>query len=183
MSTVSFLSDLNTPGKGRWRPGWKVGVGVSLMIYTVITYLVLSGVDDPVRFRFDMSPLAESSLPLQIHVASAISTFLVGLYLLSGLPKGTKTHRRIGWLWVTTMAITAVSSFFLVGLNGNTYSWIHGLSAWTVIMLPFGVVAARRHNVKSHASNMRGMFLGGMLIAGLFSFLPGRMMWHLFFTV
>ena len=30
---------------------------------------------------------------------------------------------------------------------------------------------------------MTGIFVGGMLIAGLFSFLPGRTMWHLFFAV
>jgi len=105
------------------------------------------------------------------------------LILLSKLPKGTQIHRRLGWLWVLCMASTAISSFFLVGLNGNQFSWIHGLSAWTIIILPFAVVAARRHNVKSHARHMRGMFLGGMLIAGLFTFLPGRLMWSLFFTI
>jgi uncharacterized membrane protein len=30
---------------------------------------------------------------------------------------------------------------------------------------------------------MTGMFMGGLVIAGLFSFLPGRLMWHLFFAV
>lgn len=183
MSSISFLSDLNTPGKGRWRPGWKVIVAGAGIGYTVFALMILSTVDTPVQFRIDLSPLAESDLPLQIHVASAISTFLIGLYLLSGLPKGTKTHRRLGWAWVTAMASTAISSFFLIGLNGNSFSWIHGLSAWTVIILPFAVVAARRHDVKRHAKHMREMFLGGMLIAGLFSFLPGRMMWNLFFTV
>lgn len=183
MSSVSFLSDLNTPGKPRWKPGWRTAVFASLAGYAFISFKTLEGVENPVRFRIDVTPLLESALPLQIHVASAITTFLVGLYLLSGLPKGTATHKRLGWLWVSTMASTAISSFFLIGLNGHAMSWIHGLSAWTIIILPFAVVAARRHNVKSHAGHMRGMFLGGMLIAGLFSFLPGRMMWHLFFTV
>jgi len=30
---------------------------------------------------------------------------------------------------------------------------------------------------------MTGMFTGGMLIAGLFTFLPGRLMWDLFFAM
>ena len=29
---------------------------------------------------------------------------------------------------------------------------------------------------------MTGMFVGAMLIAGLFSMLPGRLMWEVFFT-
>lgn len=183
MSTVSFLTDLNTPGKGRWKPGWKMGVAGALAIYTGVSLMILRGTENPVRFRIDVSPLLESALPLQVHVFSAVTTFLIGLYLLSGLPKGTATHKRLGWTWVIAMASTAISSFFLIGLNGHSMSLIHGLSAWVIIILPFAVVAARRHKVKSHAGHMRGMFLGGMLIAGLFSFLPGRMMWHMFFTV
>jgi len=138
---------------------------------------------DHLRFRIDITPFITSGLALKVHVVSALSTFLIGVVLLSGLPKGTKTHKRLGWTWAVFMASTAISSFFLVGLNGGHFSWIHGLSAWTIIILPFALVAARRHNVKSHAKHMRGMFVGGMVIAGLFSFLPGRMMWHMFFAV
>lgn len=157
---------------------------ISAIIYAAVSWFILQGADTTnLRFRIDITPLVTSKLALKIHVASALSTFFVGLILLSGLPKGTRVHKRLGWTWVIAMSATAISSFFLVGLNGTHFSWIHGLSAWTIITLPFAVVAARRHKVQSHAKHMRGMFLGGMLIAGLFTFLPGRMMWRIFFAI
>ncbi len=170
--------------KRRFAPDTKTTILIALAIYAVISWMILqsSGVE-AIRFRIDITPFLTSGLALKIHVVSAISTFLIGALLLSGLPKGTRTHKQLGWTWVITMTSTAVSSFFLVGLNGVHFSWIHGLSAWTIIILPFALVAARRHNVTAHANHMRGMFLGGMVIAGLFSFLPGRLMWHMFFTV
>ncbi len=73
--------------------------------------------------------------------------------------------------------------FFLIGLNGHHLSWIHGLSGWPIIVLPFPVAAARRHDVQSRAKHMRGMVLGGLLISGLFSFPRGRTLWSLFFTI
>ena len=45
------------------------------------------------------------------------------------------------------------------------------------------LVAARAHKAKIHSRLMMTLFLGGMLAAGLFTFLPGRLMWRLFFGV
>jgi len=157
---------------------------IAIAAYIGVSWMTLQNVDlSDFRVQLDLSPLLTGTFALQVHVASAITTFAIGLFLLSGLPKGTRLHKRLGWSWVISMASTAISSFFLVGLNGNHMSWIHGLSAWTIIILPFAVVAARRHDVKAHAKHMRGMFFGGMLIAGLFTFLPGRTMWHIFFAI
>ena len=97
--------------------------------------------------------------------------------------RGGGLHKTLGWTWVIAMAVTALSSFFITGLNGSFFSWIHGLSAWTLIGLPAGIHAIRNKDVKKHAKNMTGMFLGAMIIAGLFTFLPGRFMWSLFFTI
>lgn len=181
-ATVSPTSILR-PLK-RFAPGTRTVLLTAVIIYMALSWLILQshGVAS-LRFRFDVSPLLNSSLVLKVHVVSAVSAFSIGLFLLSGLPKGTTIHKRLGWMWVIAMASTALSSFFLIGLNGGHFSWIHGLSAWTVISLPFAVVAARRHKVQAHSKQMRDMFLGGMVIAGLFSFLPGRLMWHMFFAV
>jgi uncharacterized membrane protein len=35
---------------------------------------------------------------------------------------------------------------------------------------------ARKHDRRGHARTVIGMFLGGLVIAGLFTFLPGRIM-------
>ena len=38
------------------------------------------------------------------------------------------------------------------------------------------VLAARRHNVLRHRRAMLGIFLGALVVAGLFTLLPGRIM-------
>ena len=43
-------------------------------------------------------------------------------------------------------------------------------------MLPIGVMRARRHNVIAHKWTMIGIFAGALVIAGAFTFLPGRIM-------
>ena len=84
---------------------------------------------------------------------------------------------------MAAMGLTAISSFFITGLNGSHFSWIHGISAWTIIALPMAVAAARRRNIRKHAKGMTNAFVGGLLVAGLFTFLPGRMLWSIFFAV
>ena len=43
-------------------------------------------------------------------------------------------------------------------------------------MLPLAVLAAHRHQVDKHRRMMVGIFLGALVIAGLFTLLPGRIM-------
>lgn len=133
------------------------------------------------RLRVDLSPLLEIAPVLQAHIAGAVLSFAIGTILLLGV-KGRTFHRVLGYTWIVTMAVTAISSLFLTGLNGDRYSLIHLLSGWTIIVLPMGLAAARRRNIAQHRKTMTGLFMGGMLIAGLFTFLPGRLMWSLFFT-
>uniref|UniRef100_UPI0030F69C46 DUF2306 domain-containing protein n=1 Tax=Hyphomonas sp. TaxID=87 RepID=UPI0030F69C46 len=156
---------------------------IALLVYAALSYATLtSSAHPPLQFRLDISPLLRSPWVLKAHVTGAIASFAIGSFLLLGV-KGRRLHRILGYGWVATMSVTAISSFFLVGLNGNNFSVIHAISAWAVIVLPMGVAAARRHDIKAHRKHMTGMFVGGMAIAGLFSFLPGRMMWSIFFGV
>tara|TARA_R110001599_G_scaffold19351_2_gene74148 strand:+ start:10169 stop:10723 length:555 start_codon:yes stop_codon:yes gene_type:complete len=158
-------------------------IAIALMAYAALSYSILaSSGNPPLHFRFDVSPLLRSPWVLKAHVFGAVASFGIGSVLLLGV-KGRTMHRVLGYGWVATMSLTAISSFFLVGLNGNNFSFIHAISAWSVIVLPMGIAAARRHDIKSHRKHMTGMFVGGMAIAGLFSFLPGRMMWSIFFGV
>lgn len=132
------------------------------------------------HFRVDLRPLLESGLIIQTHVAGAISSFVLGTIIMVQ-PKGSKMHRQLGWAWVATMSVAALASIFIRG--GGQFSWIHGFTAVTLIVLPIGVALARAHKAKLHARFMTALFLGGMLGAGLFTFLPGRMMWEMFFMV
>lgn len=128
----------------------------------------------------DMALLAAQPLTIQIHIASALTALLIGIVLLAGL-KGNTLHRTLGWIWVVMMMTTAVSSFFIRVIHPGSLWWIHLISGWTVIALPMAVYAARRHRVASHRRTMTGLFVGGLLVAGSLTFLPGRLMWRVVF--
>jgi uncharacterized membrane protein len=85
------------------------------------------------------------------------------------------SHHR--WIWVLLLATIAISSFWIHSIRMfGPFSLIHLLSIFTLVMLPLAVLAARRHNVASHRRKMIGIFFGGLVIAGLFTFVPGRIM-------
>ena len=128
----------------------------------------------------DLALLASQSPVIQLHLLAAVGAVLIGALLMLWR-KGRTFHRAGGWIWVTLMALTAGSSFFIVGLNGDKWSFIHLLSGWTAIVLPLAVWAAHRHNVQRHRAMMMGLFYGGLLIAGALNFIPGRLMWRMFF--
>ena len=127
--------------------------------------------------------LAAAPTAIQIHVAAALTALAIGTALLIGI-KGTRVHRTLGWVWVLAMGTTAISSFFIHAINPAGpagLSLIHLLSGWTVVGLPMAVYAARRHRVQTHRRAMTSMFVGGLIVAGMLTFMPGRLMWAVFF--
>jgi uncharacterized membrane protein len=61
------------------------------------------------------------------------------------------------------------------------WSPIHILSIVTLITVPLAVVHARRHNVAHHRWSMICIFLGALVVAGIFTFVPGRIMYAVAF--
>ncbi len=106
------------------------------------------------------------------HAVLAATAVGLGAMLLRGR-KGHRAHRLGGWLWVLCMATVAAISFAIRGPDG--FSWIHGLSAFTLITLVTGVMAARAHKVRAHRSNMISLYVGALVVTGLFTLLPGRL--------
>jgi uncharacterized membrane protein len=159
----------------------RIVIAAGLTIFIVLTYVLTK--DTPgIHFRIDLGRFLDTPPMVHIHLTAALMAFVTGSVLLIGV-KGTTRHRVLGYLWVGAMTITALSSFILYGVTTTPFSWIHALSAWTLIAMPMGLAAARRRNIKAHARQMTGAFVGGMLVAGLFTFLPGRLMWSIFFGV
>ena len=95
--------------------------------------------------------------------------------------KGTPSHKLIGKTFVLFMAVTAFSALFIKGLNGDQFSFIHlfvPLSFYAIWELFYYV---RKGNIKKHEKAVKGLFFGALLIPGFLSFLPGRLMWRVFF--
>ena len=128
-----------------------------------------------------LTPLLQSSPAIQIHAFAAMAAFALGLVQLSA-PKGTLPHRVVGWIWVALMTVIAVTAFFIHELRvWGIWSPIHLLAIFTLIMLPLAVRHARRHQVAQHRRAMISIFAGALLIAGLFTFFPGRIMYRVMF--
>jgi uncharacterized membrane protein len=124
----------------------------------------------------NLAPLLQASPAIQIHAFSAMTAFVLGAAQLAA-PKGTLPHRMLGWIWVTLMLVVCVSSLFIHELRmWGQWSPIHLLTIFTLIMLPLGVLAAHRHEVTRHRGRMIGLFVGALVVAGLFTFWPGRIM-------
>jgi uncharacterized membrane protein len=95
--------------------------------------------------------------------------------------RGDRLHRRLGWVWASAMALTALFSFGVRGINEGGFSLIHILSAWTLIQVPLIVWRARRHEHAKHRFAVRGMVIGALLVAGFFTFPFDRLMGHWLF--
>jgi uncharacterized membrane protein len=128
----------------------------------------------------DLGLFAAQPLVIQAHILAALATVGLGAVMMLSR-KGARFHRRAGWLWAALMAGVALTSLFIVGANGDKWSYIHIASGWALVLLPIALVAARRHNVATHRRAMMGLYFGILLIAGALTFLPGRLMWRLFF--
>jgi uncharacterized membrane protein len=123
-----------------------------------------------------LAPLLNASPAIQIHAFTAMAAFTLGAIQLAGA-KGTLPHRTLGWIWVALMFLVAASSLFIHELRiWGPWSPIHLLSIYVLVTLPLAVLAARRHARERHRRAMVGLFVGGLVIAGLFTFYPGRIM-------
>lgn len=123
-----------------------------------------------------LAPLLAAAPEIRIHAAAAIAALLLGVFQLASV-KGATAHRVIGWLWVSLMATVALSSLFVnTTCTFGPFSWIHILTLVTLIALPMAVLAARRHQVSRHGRMMTLLFVGALIIAGGFTFVPGRIM-------
>jgi uncharacterized membrane protein len=83
------------------------------------------------------------------------------------------------------MTLAALSSAFirdshLPGIAGFTP--IHALTVLTLVGLPRAIWQIRRGNVVGHRRTMTSLFIGGCIVAGVFTLLPGRflgdLLWH-----
>ena len=128
-----------------------------------------------------LAPLLDAAPAIPLHAFAAMAAFALGIVQFAA-PKGTLPHRTLGWIWVILMAAVAISSFWIhqIRLFGP-WSPIHFLSIFTLIVLPLGVWRARHHQVAGHRRIMMFTFAGALVIAGLFTFVPGRIMHTVFF--
>jgi uncharacterized membrane protein len=123
-----------------------------------------------------LAPLLDAAPAIPLHAFAAMAALVLGIVQFAA-PKGTLPHRTIGWIWVVLMATVAASSFGIHQLRlFGPWSPIHLLSILVLVLLPIAVISAHRHHVSRHRRIMIGIFSGGLVVAGPFTLLPGRIM-------
>jgi uncharacterized membrane protein len=119
-------------------------------------------------------------LPLAYaHLATVLPAFVIGTYMMVRR-KGTPAHRLLGKLYMLLMLITAGITLFMPAIVGpklfGHFGFIHLFSVLVFVSVPKAYLAARSHNISAHKHSMIGLYIGGLLIAGSFAFMPGRLL-------
>lgn len=132
--------------------------------------------------------LGQAPLAVLIHLATVVPAFFLGTWLIVFSTKGSAYHRLAGKAYLTLMAVTAVAALF-----------VRSFSAWSLTFGPFklGLIhlfvlltahgiwqtlrALAAGDIAAHRGSMKGMYFGAMIVAGLLSLVPGRLMHRLLF--
>ena len=78
------------------------------------------------------------------------------------------------------MLLTAAVTLFMTAEVGPTllghFGFIHLFSLLVFYSVPAAYIAIRKGDIKKHRMNMLGLYFGGLVIAGAFTFVPGRLL-------
>ena len=113
-----------------------------------------------------------------IGAALGVSTLLEGSVRRSG----NRVRITAANTWVALMAIVALSSFFIWTIRLVwLFSPIHLISIFTLAMLWRGYNFARKHDIRHHMLTMEFTYFLALVVTGLLTFLPGRIMYQVAF--
>jgi uncharacterized membrane protein len=121
---------------------------------------------------------------LIIHLATVLPCFLIGTILMI-IRKGTKIHIYSGRVYMLFMVITATVTLFMPAQVGprflDHFGLLHSFSLLTLYTVPTAYSAIKSGNVKVHKRKMILLYFGAIILAGGFTFHPGRYLHNLFF--
>jgi uncharacterized membrane protein len=121
---------------------------------------------------------------MYIHLATVVPCFFIGGLLLL-IKKGTPIHKSLGRVYMILMLFTASVTLFMPAHVGprifNHFGWLHSFSFLTIYTVPTAYLAIRKGNVRRHKIKMILLYFGAIIIAGGFTFTPGRYLHSLFF--
>jgi uncharacterized membrane protein len=132
-----------------------------------------------------LAPLFAAPVAVQVHVATVVPAFFLGTWLIFFSTKGARRHRAVGFVYLALMTITAIAALFIHQIPAiDIFHGFGPIHIFSIVTLS-GVVGALRgawsHNIRMHKRSMLGVYVGGLLIAGSFAFMPGRIMHSIVF--
>lgn len=123
-----------------------------------------------------LAPLLTASLSIQIHVVATMLLISLTIAIFT-TPRGRGAHKTLGYAWVILMMLAALSSFWINEIRIlGPFSPIHLISLYVATTICVALYAARTKKIALHRKAMKGMVYGGLIGAGAFTLLPGRIM-------
>ena len=119
-----------------------------------------------------------------VHLSTIGPAFLSGTYIML-TKKGSGQHKFLGRIYMVLMLFTALVTLFMSAQVGptlfNHFGFIHLLSVLVLYSVPSAYFAIKAGDVKKHKFRMIALYVGGMLVAGGFTLVPGRFLGDLLF--
>ena len=122
-----------------------------------------------------------------VHAVLALLAVPLGIYIFIN-KKGTKQHRISGRAWATVLVIVSLTAIFIQTIKPGQYSLIHLLIPWTLGSLSYSIWNIRKFKKTkierykyAHMYSMIGVYIGALLVAGLFTVSPGRFFHQIIF--
>ncbi|HVU20224.1 MAG TPA: DUF2306 domain-containing protein [Rhizomicrobium sp.] len=127
-----------------------------------------------------LEPLLHAPLAVRIHVATVVPAALIGTWLIFFSRKGMPLHRALGYVYLSLMGVTALTTLWVHQLMPRSPAFglspVHLLIPLTMWAIYNAVAGARAHDIARHRYAMLALYIGGILIAGGLTFVPGRIM-------
>lgn len=120
---------------------------------------------------------------LFVHLATILPSIFIGTYLMI-FRKGTPLHRKLGKVYLLLMLKTGIATAIMPSMGPklfNHFGFFHIFSALTLWTVPNTWNALKRKDIRAHKFGMVGLYIGGIVIATIVAFLPGRTMYNFFF--
>lgn len=120
-----------------------------------------------------------------VHLVTIVPAFLIGTFLLLRR-KGSALHKLLGKVYMVLVVFSAGLTLLMPAAVGPAlfghFGFIHILSFYALYTIVVAWRAIRVGNIERHKQAMIGLYVGGMLVAGGFTFVPGRMLHTWLFT-
>lgn len=121
---------------------------------------------------------------MYFHLITIVPCVFMGAYLLIA-KKGNQFHRNLGKVYMSLMMITSVLTLFMQAHVGprflGHFGFIHLFSFLTIWTVPTALIAVRKKDIAGHKRAMILLYFGAIVIAGAFTFAPGRFLYEVFF--
>ena len=114
-----------------------------------------------------------------LHLVTILPAFFIATWLLFRR-KGTANHRLLGKIYMVLVLFSAALTLLMPARVGPTIfghcGFIHGLGVMAFYSIFMGWRAIKAKDIRRHKRAMVGLYVGGMLIAGGFTLMPGRLL-------